>query len=75
MREKMIYEAKIKRDQEKNYHRENERAQVAKLQAEIEKERTSKIQKKIEERAAAQKVIQENQLEKAKRVKEIDMAR
>ena len=39
-----------------------------KLQAELEKEKTSRIQKKVEERAAAQKVIKENQMEKAKRM-------
>ena len=41
---------------------------MGKLQAELEKEKTSRIQKKVEERAAAQKVIKENQLEKAKRM-------
>ena len=46
-----------------------------KLQAELEREKTSRIQKKVEERAAAQKVIKENQLEKAKRMEAAEMAR
>ena len=46
-----------------------------KLQAELEREKTSRIQKKVEERAAAQKVIKENQMEKAKRMELIEANR
>ena len=41
-----------------------------KLQADIEKEKQNKISKKNDERAAAQKVIEDNRLEKAKRMAE-----
>ena len=68
MREKMIQDAKNKRDEEKVKAKNEEKAQVEKLQADIEREKNNKAQKKVQERAAAMKVIQDNQLEKAKRV-------
>ena len=42
MREKMILEAKNKRDAERIKAKNEERAQVEKLQAEIEKEKATK---------------------------------
>ena len=42
MREKMIQEAKNKRDADKVRTKNEERAQVEKLQAEIEKEKATK---------------------------------
>ena len=48
---------------------------MAKLQADIERERKAKIQKKTQERAAAQKVIKENQMEKAKRNEQVEADR
>ena len=66
----MILEAKNKRDAERIKAKNEERAQVEKLQAEIEKEKITKAQKKVQERAAAMKVIQDNQLEKAKRMQD-----
>ena len=53
MREKMIQDAKLKRDQEQKQMQLDERDQVAKLQADLENERKAKVQKKVEERAAA----------------------
>ena len=70
MREKMILDAKVKRDQEQLKMKNEEKAQVEKLQAELEREKVHKLAKKKEERAAAMKVIQDNQLEKAKRTAE-----
>ena len=71
MREKMIIEAKVKREQEKTRAQRDERAQVEKLQDELEREKQGKITKKNAERALAQKVIQDNQLEKSKRNAEL----
>ena len=48
---------------------------MAKLQADIERERKAKIQKKTQERADAQKVIKENQMEKAKRNEQVEADR
>ena len=45
--------------------------QVAKLQADLERERKAKVQRKVEERAAAQRVIKENQMERAKRNEQV----
>ena len=72
MREKMIQDAKLKRDQEQKQMQLDERDQVAKLQADLENERKAKVQKKVEVRAAAQRVIKENQTEKAKRMAQIE---
>lgn len=66
----MILDAKKKRDDDKAREQQDARAQVMKLQADIEKEKLNKIAKKNDERAAAQKVIEDNRLEKAKRVAE-----
>ena len=68
MREKMILDAKRKRDEDKAKAQQDERDQVLKLQADIEREKQSKIAKKNDERAAAQKVIEDNRVEKAKRM-------
>ena len=43
LREKMINEAKMKRDEDSNKVKNDERVQVQNLQAEIEKEKTSRI--------------------------------
>ena len=45
--------------------------QVAKLQADLERERKAKVQKRAEERAVAQRVIKENQMERAKRNEQV----
>ena len=64
----MILDAKRKRDEDKAKAQQDERDQVLKLQADIEREKQSKIAKKNDERAAAQKVIEDNRVEKAKRM-------
>ena len=64
----MILDAKKKRDEDKAKAQQDERDQVLKLQADIEREKQNKIAKKNDERAAAQKVIEDNRVEKAKRM-------
>ena len=64
----MILDAKKKRDEDKAKAQQDERDQVLKLQADIEREKQNKIAKKNDERAAAQKVIEDNRAEKAKRM-------
>lgn len=68
MRAKMITDAKKKRDDDKAKEQQDARDQVMKLQTDLEKEKLGKIAKKNNERAAAQKVIEDNRVEKAKRV-------
>ena len=70
MREKMINDAKKKREADKAHEQDEARNQVRKLQDDLEKERLNKIAKKGDERAVAQKVIEDNRVEKAKRVAE-----
>ena len=52
-----------------------EKARVIKLAMELEKEKEQKAKKKMNEREAAMKVIQDNNLEKKKRLAANEVAR
>ena len=72
MRDRMMEEAKTKAQNELMDRQNEERARVLKLAMELEKEKEQKAQSKIKTREAAMKVINENKLEKKKRMAEQD---
>ena len=72
MRDKQLFEAKVKKNEATYNAAKEEQAQVEKLQKQIHDEQVAKMNRKNAERQAAQKVIKENEAEKAKRLDAIN---
>lgn len=68
MRDKQLFEAKIKKNETQYKAAIDEQTQVEKLQKAIHDEKVAKMTRKQAEREAALKVIRENEVEKVKRV-------
>ena len=69
-RDQMLMEAQRQKEEHYQKLRRLELEEVDKLKQAIEKEKNDKLEKKKKERQAAWKVIAENEVEKAKRLKE-----
>ena len=66
----MLLEAQKKKMVDFQALRKNEINEVEKLKEDIQKEKNDKKQKRVAELERAQKVIQENELDRIKRIKE-----
>lgn len=74
-RDVMLLEAQKKKITEFQKLRNNELTEVKKLQEDIKKEKNDKKQKKLKELEAAQKVIEENELDRIQRIKDKENAK